>query len=86
MMCFVDDKYAETQRFGAMLGFVFDGTLDLARRKIAERVTEYRKKHSLKTETNFERSSYSRGGYHIDQTQHQLRGRTFTIAHLLVPV
>ncbi len=86
MMCFVDGKYAETQRFGAMLGFVFDGKLNLARGKIAERVTEYREKLSLKTGTNFERSSYSRGEYLIDETQHQLRGRTFTIAHLLVSV
>jgi len=86
MMCFVDGKYAGTQKFGAMLGFVFDGRLDLARETITERVAKYRKKLSLKPETHFERSPYSQGDYRIDQTQHQLRHRTFTITHLLVPV
>lgn len=85
MMCFVTGRYSGTQQAAAMLGYVFDGDIDKARRGI----DTFLRKHAdlLKLSPPHElQSSTILLGRSVEKTNHQLASRPFTIYHLLVSV
>ena len=85
MMCLISGRYSMTQQAAAMLGYVFDGDIDKARRGIDntlrknDGLLKLSPPHGLK-------NSPILPGRAVDETCHQLASRPFVIYHLLVSV
>jgi hypothetical protein len=85
MMCFVTGKYSRFQQAAAMLGYVFDGQVDKARTGIAAAVLKNAQTLRLAAPHQLQSSPVLSGDW-VDETQHQLGARPFTIYHMLIPV
>ena len=85
MMRFVTGQYAPSMKTGAMLGYVFDGDIGKARTGIAGYIHKRSTALKLAPPKRLARSSILPGKT-IDETQHDLKSRTFTIYHLLLSV
>jgi len=86
MMCFVTSKYSDTQRAGAMLGYVFDGDICRARAGISKAIDSNKKKLKLAGKHGLVESRIVQRAERVDETRHQFGKRPFTMYHLLVPV
>lgn len=82
MMCFISGKYSEFQKAGGMLGYVFDGDLQKAKKGIEGLISKNHKKLKLDNPKKIKSSSIP----DVDQTKHLLDSRLFTIYHLLISV
>lgn len=85
MMCFVSGKYSGTQQAAAMLGYVFDGDIEKARRGIDKSVRKNSSLLKISPPHGLQTSSVLPGRL-VDETYHQLALRPFVIYHLLVSV
>ena len=85
MMRFVSGQYASKMQSGAMLGYVFDGKVILARQNVTSAIDERATTlHLCGGKGLFKSCILARES--IDETLHDLAGRSFTIYHLLVAV
>ena len=85
MMRFVKGQYAPHMQAGAMLGYVFDGQKEKARSDINEAVISKAKDLKLKKPHRLATTSIL-PDQSIDETQHDLKKRYFTIYHLFLNV
>jgi hypothetical protein len=85
MMCFVSGRYSVSQQAAAMLGYVFDGDIDKARRGIDNSVRKNAGLLKLSPPHGLQRSPIL-PGRPVEETCHQLASRPFIIYHLLVSV
>ncbi|MDY6837478.1 MAG: hypothetical protein SWH78_05855 [Thermodesulfobacteriota bacterium] len=83
MMRFITAQYAPFMNTGAMLGYVYDGNLQKARSGVAGYIE--REAAALSLIGRFVRSSIL-PKKPIDETQHALKNRPFTIYHLFLAV
>jgi len=83
MMRFITGQYAPLMNTGAMLGYVYDGDIQKARSGVAGYIE--REAVALSLIGRFVRSSIL-PKKPIDETQHALRNRSFTIYHLFLAV
>lgn len=86
MMCFINQKYSKGLDSGAMLGYVFDGNLDKARNGIAKSIITNAKKLNLSPPKRLVPSTSVDGSMGVSETIHRIRGKRFTIYHMLVSV
>lgn len=86
MMCFINGKYSSTQRYGTMLGYVFDGDISKARSGIKTAIVKHSGKLKLETPPGFKKSTIVLPRKRVNETLHDLSGRKFSIYHILVPV
>jgi len=95
MMCFVSGRYSRGLRAGAMLGYVFDGKVEVARDAIAATIQTHAKKLKLVPSSRLADSAILPGKSGISESLHDLADKIdlgdlfrerFTIYHLLVPV
>jgi hypothetical protein len=95
MMCFVSGRYSRGLRAGAMLGYVFDGEIEVARASIAGAIQTHAKKLRLAPSGRLADSTVLPGKSGISESLHDLADEIdlgdffrerFTIYHLLVPV
>ena len=85
MMRFITGQYAPFMQAGAMLGYVYDGEIEKARADIDRQVQEKAKKLKL-TEPKRLAPSLILPDQSIDETNHNLEKRSFTIFHLFLDV
>ena len=85
MMRFVTGQYAPKMQSGAMLGYVFDGNVTLARQNVLKAIDASAPTLQLRSGKGLLASGILASAS-IDETLHDLTGRSFTIYHLLVPV
>lgn len=85
MMRFITGQYAPFMQAGAMLGYVYDGETEIARADINRHVQKMAKELKLK-EPKRPVSSPILPNQPIDETNHDLDRRSFTIFHLLLGV
>lgn len=83
MMRFVTGQYAPFMNTGAMLGYVYDGDINKARSGVASYIAG--EATTLSLMGRFVRSSILSQKL-IDETQHALKNRSFTIYHLFLAV
>jgi hypothetical protein len=95
MMCFVSGRYSRGLRAGAMLGYVFDGEIEVARASIAGAIQTHAKKLRLAPSSRLADSTVLPGKSGISESLHDLAEEIdlgdffrerFTIYHMLVPV
>jgi len=95
MMCFVSGRYSRGLRAGGMLGYVFDGKVEVARDAIAATIQTHAKKLNLVPSSRLADSAILPGKSGISESLHDLADKIdlgdlfrkrFTIYHLLVPV
>ena len=86
MMCFIEQRYAQGLDSGGMLGYVFDGNVEVARTSVAASIEASREK--LKTAHPFKLvfSSVVSGDSRVSETTHALAHGDFIIYHLFVAV
>lgn len=86
MMCFIEQRYAQSLASGGMLGYVFDGDIDQARASVAASIEKNQKK--LKTTHPFMLavSSVLPGDSRVHETIHALAHGDFLIYHVFVAV
>lgn len=85
MMRFVKGKYAPFMNSGAMLGYVYDGKINEARKDINQAI----KKKSIKLKINSPKrlaQSAILPGHSIEETSHALKKRPFIIYHIFLPI
>lgn len=85
MMRFVSGQYAPCMRASAMLGYVFDGKIDEARVGIDTAVQNKAVTLKLKPPKKLTQSAILSNSS-IDETQHDLGRRSFTIYHIFLAV
>lgn len=85
MMRFITGQYAPFMRAGAMLGYVYDGETENARTDIDRQVQKKAKKLKLKEPKKLAPSPIL-PDLPIDETNHDLDRRSFTIFHLFLGV
>ena len=85
MMRFVTGQYAPFMQSGAMLGYVYDGDKDRARKDIDRHVQKSAQALKLKNQKGFTPSPILID-YPLDETEHNLEKRHLTIYHLLLSV
>jgi hypothetical protein len=85
MMRFITGQYAPFMRAGAMLGYVYDGETENARTDIDRQVQKKAKELKLKEPKRLAPSPIL-PNQPIDETNHDLDRRSFTIFHLLLDV
>lgn len=85
MMRFVDGQYAPLMEAGAMLGYVFDGKIDIARSDIDRIVQSKSTELKLKSPKQLIRSKILPNAP-IDETHHLLSRSSFIIYHILLAV
>jgi len=85
MMRFITGQYAPFMRAGAMLGYVYDGETENARTDIDRQVQKKAKELKLKEPKRLAPSPIL-SDQPIDETNHDLDRRSFTIFHLLLGV
>lgn len=85
MMRFVKGQYAPYMQASAMLGYVFDGEKEKARSDINLAIISKAKELKLKKPHRLETSAIL-PDQAIDETQHDLNNRSFSIYHLFLNV
>jgi hypothetical protein len=85
MMRFVTGQYSPFMRAGAMLGYVYDGKTEYARADIDRQVQKKAKALKLKEPKRLAPSSVL-PDQPINETNHNLEKRSFTIFHLFLDV
>ncbi len=85
MTRFVEAQYSPLMETGAMIGYVFDGLIEKSRSGIAKYIRRNSVKLGLRLTGNFEPSKIL-PGQPVDETNHDLTERTFTIYHLFIAV
>lgn len=85
MMRFITGQYAPFMQAGAMLGYVYDGEKESARADIDQQIQERAKELKLKESKKLAPSPIL-PDQPIDETNHDLEKRSFTIFHLLLGV
>ena len=83
MMRFVAGRYAPDLHAGAMLGYVFMAVLAEAREKVQDAVSSHSSKLCLVTPMQ---ASALPVTPQVDESLHTVKGKPFTLYHLLVPV
>jgi hypothetical protein len=86
MMCFINRKYSSAQHAGAMLGYVFDGDINKARKGIKSATSKQSKKLKLLSPPGFKKSTVVKRTERVDETHHDLGRRKFHIYHILTAV
>lgn len=79
------DQYSPFMQLGAMLGYVYDGEKEIARSDINRQVQKKAKELKLKAPKKLAPSPIF-PDYPIDETNHDLGKRSFTIFHLFLAV
>ena len=85
MMRFITGQYAPFMQAGAMLGYVYDGETEHARANIDRQIQRKAKELKLKGSKGLSASPIL-PDHPIDETNHDLENRSFTIFHLLLDV
>lgn len=85
MMRFVTGQYAPLMQAGAMLGYVYDAKIENARADIDRQIQKMEKKLRIKEPKRLVLSSIV-PKQRIDETNHDLNRRPFTIFHLFLNV
>ena len=85
MMRFITGQYAPFMQAGAMLGYVYDGETENARADIDRQIQKMAKELKLKEPKRLAPSPIL-PNQPIDETNHDLDRRSFTIFHLLLGV
>ncbi len=85
MTRFVEAQYSPLMETGAMIGYVFDGLIEKSRSGIVKYIQRNSVKLGLRLTGKFEPSKIL-PGHPVDETNHDLTGRTFTIYHLFIAV
>jgi hypothetical protein len=85
MMRFVSGQYAPLMETSAMIGYVFDGKIDEARAGIDQAVQHKAEELKLKSPKKLMPSPILPGDT-VDETNHDLNTRSFTIYHIFVSV
>lgn len=83
MMRYISGKYAPFMQAGAMLGYVYDGDTQTARKDIDRQIQKKEKELRLVEPKKLAQSSIF-SLYPIDETRHDLENRLFTIYHLFL--
>lgn len=86
MMRFINGKYSSAQPAGAMLGYVFDGDIEKARKEVKSATTKHSKKLKLLSPPGFKKSMLVKRTERVDETHHDLGNRKFCIYHILTAV
>jgi len=85
MMRFVTGQYAPFMESGAMLGYVFDGGTEKARSGLDKYIRGKAEKLRLRPPKRLIRSKIL-AGKPVDETRHDLTGRSFIIYHILLAI
>jgi len=85
MMRFVNEQYAPFMESGAMLGYVFDDDIEAVHKGVNDYVKSKTHELKLKSPKRFKTSSILQGN-HVDETNHVLKTRPFTIYHIFLSV
>lgn len=85
MMRFITGQYAPFMQAGAMLGYVYDGETEHARTDIDRQIQRKAKELKLKGSKRLAASPIL-PDHPIDETNHDLENRPFTIFHLFLDV
>lgn len=85
MMRFVTGQYAPLMQAGAMLGYVYDGETELAFSDIDRHIQKQAEELKLKDPKKLT-SSPTFPSHPINETNHALGNRLFTVFHLFLPV
>lgn len=85
MMRFVSGQYAPLMETGAMLGYVYDGKTGKARSGVAKYIRSKKKELRLIEQKRLTRSEIL-PGKNVDETNHDLEDRSFTIYHIFIAV
>jgi len=85
MMRFITGQYAPFMRAGAMLGYVYDGETENAHADIDRQIKKKAKELKLKGSKRLGPSPIL-PDHPIDETNHDLGNRSFTIFHLFLDV
>jgi hypothetical protein len=86
MMCFISGRYSKGLRAGAMVGYVYDGRIDDARRAIAEAIVEQAEKLKVKKPSTQNAHRIFQGTATIRESVHELSDGPFTVYHVLTAV
>ena len=85
MLRFITGQYAPFMHAGAMLGYVYDGETENARAEVDRQIQKKAKELRLKGAKRLMASPIL-PGHPIDETNHDLKNRPFTIFHLFLDV
>ncbi|MBU4319299.1 MAG: hypothetical protein KKF30_18730 [Proteobacteria bacterium] len=85
MMRFVTGQYAPFMQAGAMLGYVYDGKVEITRSDIILQIQKRTEPLKLKDPKRLA-PSHVLPGQPVDETTHNINNRSFTIYHLLLAV
>lgn len=85
MMRFVSGQYASKMISGAMLGYIFGSTIPIARNALSSKVAKQSVTLQLAGNGLWQTSSLATIPS-IDETRHNLSGRSFTMYHILTKV
>jgi len=85
MMRYVSGQYASKMAEGAMLGYVCDNTIPVAKKALSAKIDKEAVKLRLATSGAWQVSSLAVTPA-VDETQHDLDGSSFTMYHILTKV
>ena len=81
--CFVSQKYSVGQKYGGMIGYVFDGNIEVAMESIGARIKDKATKVALKS-SGLGSTNLSVANDCLRETLHDTTNGEFTIFHLFV--
>lgn len=82
MMCFVIGRYSGGLQAGAMVGYVYDGKVEEARKAIQEAIVKHATKLKLSNSQPIRVSTVIQNEQRITESIHELPSGSFTIYHL----
>ena len=86
MMCFIDQRYAQSLASGGMLAYVFDGDIDKARASVEAAIKANHEKLKCLQPHELAVSAVLSGDSRVTETNHRLSHGDFVIYHLFISV
>lgn len=84
MLCYVSQQYSKGLPHGGMIGYILNGSLSRAKKRVEKSIDRNRVKLKLKAGTLLEKSRHAPSNPHLAESIHLIFGNKMTIYHVLL--